>query len=896
MPLFSESSWIKTTCPYCGVGCGVEARVTTSNSIEVRGDQSHPANYGRLCSKGIALGDTVINTGRLLEPMIQQQAVSWNQALDKVAQGFSESIQNYGPDSVAFYVSGQLLTEDYYVANKLMKGYIGSGNIDTNSRLCMSSSVAGHKRAFGSDTVPNCYEDFEQADLILLVGSNLAWCHPVLYQRIKAAKAARPNLKVVVVDPRLTDSCDEADLHLAIQPGTDVLLFNGLLNYLAEHKHLNQTYIEAHTQGLSDALASARADTGEKGLNYPHLSRLTGLPIATLDSFYQWFAETEKVLSIYSQGVNQSSAGVDKVNSILNCHLATGRIGRKGCGPFSITGQPNAMGGREVGGLANMLAAHMEFDRPEHRQNLQQFWQTDHIATRPGLKAVELFDAVAKGKIKALWIMATNPVVSMPDANRVKTALEQCPLVVVSDCIADTDTTRCADILLPAQGWAEKDGTVTNSERRISRQRALIPSNGKAKADWWIICQVALRMGFVGFNFSSSADIFREYAALTGFRNEGKRDLDISPLSTISDEYYEQLLPQQWPLIVADTDISQKRFFSEGDFYTDNRKGNLIPVRFKPPQTQVSSSYPMVLNSGRIRDQWHTMTRTGLAPQLNGHRPEPMVSINPQDARCFELSDGDIAQLNSRWGQAKARILISSEMNPGQLFMPMHWTAVDSSEGKVCPLISPDVDPISGQPELKFTPVSIQAWAFRSEAMVISRTELDTKPFDYWVRQRIQQGFLYYLASSQEGLLVTQMKVMTGQHQGVRLQYENISEELNRYALIINKEIHHAWVVAPRVNQDKYAWLSTLLTEEANRDTQQAILSGEACGSLQAGKTVCACKQVGESSIVNCIREQSCSSTEEISLHTQAGTGCGSCIPELGRLLREYGSSIRLVS
>ena len=657
-----SDDWIKTTCAYCGVGCGVEAKVDSNGEVSIRGDDSHPANYGRLCSKGLALGDTVVPEGRLLQPSINGKTTSWDQALDHVAEGFKKTIDRYGPDSIALYVSGQLLTEDYYVANKFIKGYVGTGNIDTNSRLCMSSSVAGHKRAFGSDTVPNCYEDFELTDLLVLVGSNLAWCHPVLYQRIKVAKEQRPNLNIIVIDPRHTDTCELADLHLALQPGSDVALFNGLLNYLATNNHLNHSYLENHTQGFSDALNTARQDTGEDGVDFLQLSRVTGIPIAYLESFYQCFAENDKVLTLYSQGVNQSSAGVDKVNSILNCHLATGRIGREGSGPFSLTGQPNAMGGREVGGLANMLAAHMEFDNPDHIQTVKDFWQLKTIATQPGLKAVDLFDAVHSGKIKALWIMATNPVVSMPNADKVKEALKQCPLVVVSDCIADTDTTRCANVLLPACGWSEKDGTVTNSERRISRQRQLIASSGEAKPDWWIIAQVALRMGYAGFNFLSVADVFREYAAMTGFQNKGQRDLDISPLADMNDDDYENLSPQQWPLACIDQGVTQKRFFADGGFYTKTGKGQLVAVSYRPPQTQVSQHYPMVLNTGRIRDQWHTMTRTGLAPKLGGHKTEPYLQISPQDARCFQLEDGDIAQLSSEWGLGKEAIALLRQL------------------------------------------------------------------------------------------------------------------------------------------------------------------------------------------------------------------------------------------
>ncbi len=523
------SDIIQTTCPYCGVGCGISAKVDEqSRQVKISGDATHPANFGRLCSKGSALGETVELKGRLLQPRIYGRDAGWAEALDLVADSFVSTIEKYGADAVAIYGSGQLLTEDYYVANKLMKGFIGSGNMDTNSRLCMSSSVAGHKRAFGSDTVPGCYADYEQADMIVLIGSNAAWCHPVSFQRIRAAKEANPALKIVVIDPRRTASCDIADLHLPLASGSDASLFNGLLHFLSEQDALDSAYIDAHTEGFAQALNAA-------GVEVEQVAAYCRLDKDDLRRFYQWFAGHEKVMSLYSQGVNQSSSGTDKVNAIINCHLATGRIGRPGMGPFSLTGQPNAMGGREVGGLSHQLAAHMDFSSTDDIDRVARFWNTQNIAKKPGYPAVELFDAIHDGKVKAVWIMGTNPVVSLPNADKVKRALQQCDFVVVSDCIADTDTTALAHVLLPAQGWSEKDGTVTNSERRISRQRTLFKPAGDAKPDWWIITQVARRMGFEqAFHYQSPVEIFREHAALSGFENNGLRDFDISAFAKIS--------------------------------------------------------------------------------------------------------------------------------------------------------------------------------------------------------------------------------------------------------------------------------------------------------------------------------------------------------------------------
>ncbi|MDR3373431.1 MAG: molybdopterin-dependent oxidoreductase, partial [Ancalomicrobiaceae bacterium] len=588
----------KTTCPYCGVGCGVIATRDESGAVSVRGDPDHPANFGRLCSKGSALAETLSLDDRLLTPEIGGARATWDEALDLVARRFSETIAEHGPDAVAFYVSGQLLTEDYYVANKLMKGFIGSANIDTNSRLCMSSSVAGHRRAFGSDTVPGCYEDLETADLVVLVGSNLAWCHPVLYQRLMAAREARP-IRLVVIDPRRTATAEAADMHLGLAPDTDVALFGGLLAHLCRNGHADAGYVAAHTGGIEAALEAVAE------LDVPRTAQLTGLTEEEIADFFAAFAATEKVVTVYSQGVNQSVSGSDKVNAILNCHLVTGRIGREGMGPFSVTGQPNAMGGREVGGLANMLAAHMSLDSPTDRALVQTFWASPRLAETPGLKAVELFQAMRAGSVKAVWIMATNPVDSLPEADSVRQALEACPFVVVSDVVCATDTTVHAHVLLPAAAWGEKSGTVTNSERRISRQRAFLEPPGEAQPDWWIVAEVARRIGHAeGFDFASPAAVFREHAALSGFRNDGSvRAFDIGLHADISEEDYEALRPFQWPARrhrpgdALPANPGPSRFFSAGGFHTPDRRGRFVATPYTPSPKAPSADFPFVLNT-----------------------------------------------------------------------------------------------------------------------------------------------------------------------------------------------------------------------------------------------------------------------------------------------------------
>src|SRR5712664_2624782 len=565
----------RTTCPYCGVGCGILATPEAGGGAAISGDPEHPANFGRLCSKGSALGETLSAESRLLYPMIRcrkgtMERVAWSDALDHVAHRFKHIVARDGPDAVAFYLSGQLLTEDYYVANKLMKGFVGSANVDTNSRLCMASSVAGHRRAFGADTVPGCYEDLDEADLLVLVGSNAAWCHPVLFQRMLASKLER-GARIVVIDPRRTDTAGDADLYLGLKPGTDTALFSGLLVQLADTGALDHDYIERHTSGFQDALARARSIAGSVAAT----ALATGLSEVDVADFFQMFRNTPRVVTMYSQGVNQSAQGTDKVNAIINCHLATGRIGKPGASPFSLTGQPNAMGGREVGGLANQLAAHMGFTPPDI-DRVRRFWKAPRIATHEGLKAVQMFEAIARGQIKALWVIGTNPAVSLPDANVAREALKKLELFVVSENVRSNDTVDAGPhVLLPAQAWGEKSGTVTNSERCISRQRAFLTPPGEARPDWWIVSEVAKRLGFgAAFDFGSAADVFREHASLSAFENDGRRDFDIGGLKSLSDEAFDAMAPAQWP--AREAAQPQQRFFAEGGFFSNDHKARFI--------------------------------------------------------------------------------------------------------------------------------------------------------------------------------------------------------------------------------------------------------------------------------------------------------------------------------
>lgn len=885
---------IRTTCPYCGVGCGLIADVAADGDVAIKGDPEHPANFGRLCSKGAALAETIGLDGRLLHPMVDGCRADWDHAVDAAATRLRTTIERYGPDAVAFYVSGQLLTEDYYVANKLMKGFIGAANIDTNSRLCMSSAVSGYKRAFGSDTVPCSYEDLELAELVVLVGSNMAWCHPVLYRRLVQAKEGNPRLKVVVIDPRRTDSCDIADLHLPLAPGSDAILFNGLLHHLQRAGKCNDAFVGGCTRGVAAALAAAHDSSPDTAT----VAARCGLAPDAVAQFFDWFAAAERVVTAYSQGVNQSSSGTDKSNAIINCHLFTGRIGAPGAGPFSITGQPNAMGGREVGGLANQLAAHMDFT-PEAIARVARFWRTSGIAHKPGLTAVEMFDAVERGEIKAIWIMATNPVVSMPDADHVRRALQHCPVVIVSDCMADTDTVRLAHIRLPALAWGEKEGSVTNSERRISRQRAFLPPPGDARPDWWIVSQVARRLGHRdGFAYRGPAEIFREHAALSAFENGGMRDFDIGACAALDDGAYHAMKPFRWPA-PAGPGSDGARLFADGRFYTADGRARFIAVAPRPSAVETNAVWPLILNTGRMRDQWHTMTRSGKAPRLSRHSPEPHVQIHPMDARRHGVDDGALACVQAPLGKVIVRVRIDAAQRPGSLFVPIHWNSVYASCGRVGTLIPAHTDPISGQPELKQAPVTISPYRPEWHGFLISRRQLQlTMP--YWVRARDADTWNYVVAGEVPAGDWSRFarELLCDQPRGDWIEYFDDANGIYRAARLVNGRLESCLFVTRELQLPSREWLETLFLRERLGESERiGLLSARAPGNSACaiGNTVCACHGVGEATIRSAIRGQGCNSVQAIGAVLKAGTQCGSCVPELKRLLSEEQQRLQAV-
>ena len=887
---------INTTCPYCGVGCGITVSNSSSNSsqaVVITGDKNHPANFGKLCIKGKNVADTLDNNNRLKAPLINNKVQKWSRALDFVASKINQSIEKFGKESVGFYVSGQLLTEDYYVANKLMKGFIGSGNIDTNSRLCMSSAVSAHKRAFGEDIVPMSYSDITKADLIVLAGSNLAWCHPVLYQRIREEKSRRPELTLVVIDPRETASTELADLHLPIRAGQDITLFNGLLNYLNQEGFINQALLTSvdKSSGLTQALANAKEDS--------QLLAATGLSEQDIERFYQLFANNSKVVTVFSQGINQSKQGTDQVNGIINCHLVTNKMGKIGSGIFSITGQPNAMGGREVGALANTLASHIEFTDTHLHAALANFWQTNNLAKNEGYKAVDLFDAVESGKIKVLWIMATNPLVSMPGHEKIKQALQKCPLVIVSDCVASNDTLEYADVILPAQTWGEKSGTVTNSERRISRQRSFLMPFGQAKPDWWIISEVAKRMGFSAqFSYDSVHQIFAEHARLSGLKNEGSRAFDISAFGDLTSDQYQRLQPFQWPQPQGRAiRVSEQSFFSNGHYYHKNNKARVIAIK-----SNVTAENPnlFTLNTGRNRDQWHTQTRTGKSSLLSQRHPEPEVEINQQDAELLNITSGQLVTIEADDKRVKEQFLMRARVTNTQrqkeLFIAIHWSASNFNQGCVSKFVKATTDALSGQPAFKHSKVTVNPWQTHSEAMLVVKNPITENLAMYQVEQKITGGYCYYLASTESPtvfferlnhFLLTNPQQVLNKQENTILNASDPTKKYFRKSYFVQGNMQATILVAQHKDDLPQGWISQVFKFTSSMDTQRNILSGDS-KRLQSKETFCHCLNIELNDIEQAIASGKVT-VDSIRAKTNAGNGCGSCIGDIALKLKQCG-------
>ncbi|HEY6094153.1 MAG TPA: molybdopterin-dependent oxidoreductase [Gallionellaceae bacterium] len=913
----------RTTCCYCGVGCGVIIRSEGNRITGVSGDPDHPANAGRLCSKGATLHLTARDELRALQPELRtqreakRQPASWDVALDHVAERFAGIIRAHGPDAVAFYISGQLLTEDYYVFNKLAKGLIGTNNIDTNSRLCMSSAVAAYKATLGMDAPPGCYDDIEQASCIFIAGSNTAYAHPILFRRIEAARRANPELKLIVVDPRRTDTASAADLHLAILPGTDVVLFHAMLHVMLWEGWCDMNYIAAHSEGFEQLKATVRDYTPQ------YAASVCGISIDDILLAAKWFATSGATLSLYCQGLNQSSQGTDKNAALINLHLATGHIGKPGAAPLSLTGQPNAMGGREVGGMANLLSGHRDMSNPQHRAEVAGLWGVDSVPEQPGKTAVEMFEAVRTGKIKAIWIACTNPAQSMPDLNQVTTALQQAELVVLQDCFRHTETAAFADVLLPATSWGEKSGTVTNSERCISRVRAAVAAPGAARHDWQIVVDFARRLarhlhplptplpqagegtitlspasgremerGQMLFPYTNPEEIFNEHRASTI-----GRDLDIGGLSYAVLEHNG---PQQWPYPL-DPAARKQRLYGDGRFPTASGKARFANLRSAPTAEDIDARYPLHLSSGRLRDQWHGMSRTGTVGRLFSHVEEPLLSMSEADMVRRSLSEGDLVQVSSRRGKLNLRVQATPELRPGQVFIPMHWGAQFMSGLGVNALTLDACDPASKQPELKHAAVQVEKlqlpWqmaALRRGHALRRMAQLQPllQRFDYaalGLYGRDEELVMLRTAHGtpvDEALLAEIDAILGLDDANEVMNYRDARRGISKRALMEDGRLLGVRLTGETMARD---WLKEVIASGADAQAMRpwlfAPLSAPPTGQAQRGHIVCNCLDVSELEIMTEFRHGL--DLAAIQSKLKCGTQCGSCLPELKRLVAQ---------
>jgi assimilatory nitrate reductase catalytic subunit len=811
---------VATTCCYCGVGCGVIA-VSSKNSItSVRGDPAHPANFGRLCTKGMALHLSTDAGARLLHPEVNGARASWDEALDFAARKFADVIEKHGPDAVAFYISGQLLTEDYYVFNKLAKGLIGTNNVDTNSRLCMSSAVAGYKMSLGADAPPCAYEDIDAADLILIAGSNTAFAHPIVYGRIEEARARNPAQKLIVIDPRATVTARAADLHLALKPGTDVALFNAFLHFLVHENLVDRAFVGKRTENLEQLKPLIDYWTPQRA------AETCELPVEDIVRAARMFGAAGSALSLYCQGLNQSANGTFKNSALINLHLATGQIGRPGAGPFSLTGQPNAMGGREVGGMANLLSGHRDLSSQKDRDEVAALWGVRSVPERPGKTAVEMFEAIGRGEIKAVWIACTNPAQSMPDVNAVRKALERAELVVVQEAFRDAETCAYADVLLPASSWAEKEGTVTNSERRISRVRAAVAPPGEARADWQIAVDFAKKLSPEKAKllpYGSPEEIFDEHRETTR-----GRDLDITGLSYA---LLERDGPQQWPYPAGATG-GRTRLYSDGVFPTSSGRARFVVTEYEPPAESPDDEYPLRLTTGRLRDQWHSMTRTGIVARLFSHSPEPEIVLHKDSFQGF--GDGSLVRVSSRRGSIVLKARASDDMRPGDAFIAMHWGSRFLGGTGSNALTLPAIDPYSKQPELKHAAVRAQAFAARWHGT-----------FSAPARPELQRAAAPWLA-----------------------RFDYAAQSLAEGA-----EVLFRLELASAQDPDPAA-LAAL--EQLFGGPPDTVTSA-------AERAVCACFKVGESAVRSAVARGA--TLAKLQKDLKCGTNCGSCVPELRRLL-----------
>jgi assimilatory nitrate reductase catalytic subunit len=893
----------KSTCCYCGVGCGVIISSQNDKIIDIKGDPNHPANFGRLCTKGSTLHLTAKLDNRLLYPEMRitrearRKRVSWDDSLNYLTEQFAQTIEKYGPDSVAFYISGQLLTEDYYVFNKLAKGLIGTNNVDTNSRLCMSSAVTGYKATLGSDAPPACYEDIDHTECLFITGSNTAFAHPIIFRRIEDAKKNNPNLKIVVVDPRRTDTAQAADLHLAILPGTDVALYNGMLHVLLWEGLLDMAYIQARTNGFDALKDTVREYTPKM------VADICGIKEADIITAAKWFGKGPS-LSMYCMGLNQSIHGTEKNAALINLHLATGQIGKLGAGPFSLTGQPNAMGGREVGAMANLLSAHRDLANPEHRAEVAKFWGVESVPETPGKTAIEMFDAVKDGSIKAIWIACTNPAHSMPDLNNVIAALQNAELVVVQDAYSNTDTNQYADVLLPASTWGEKEGSVTNSERRITRVNPAIPTPAEARHDWAIMVDFAQRLekrlakNSNLFPYTTTEEIFNEHRETT----RGK-DLDITGLSY---SLLNEQGPQQWPFKSCDTS-GAARLYTDGVFQKPDGKAQFVNTTYKGTADKTDVRHPLHLLTGRLRDQWHGMSRTGTVAQLFNHAGEPVIQMNADDMSRRSIKNGEIVKVSNKRGSLVLAAQLSDEVQASQTFIAMHWGSQFMHGLGVNALMPPAFDKASKQPELKHTAIRIEKLSLPWRMTVMrSIQNLDMLEkvrgllanFDYatcglFGRQNEHHvGMLILRAAhtqAPDSELIEQIdQILAMTNDMPLLNYQDAKRGISKRILVTNDsgkpEVTGVRLVGETLATD---WLKEVMTSgEFTAELRRwalAPLSNPPAGQRSRGKIICNCLDVAENDIIETIQLGADLITLQNKL--KCSTECGSCVPELKRLV-----------
>jgi ferredoxin-nitrate reductase len=711
----NKEKGVQTTCCYCGVGCGILVNKDAQGRINIDGDKDHPVNKGMLCSKGMNLHYTVMDTSdRLLYPEMRynknqpRQRVSWDVALERTAAVFKTLIDKYGPDSVAFYASGQCLTEEYYVVNKLIKGFIGSNNIDTNSRLCMSSAVVGYKMSLGEDSVPVSYDDIELCDTIFVAGGNPAWCHPILWRRVEAAKEKNPDLKIIVSDPRKTQTCSLADIHLQVNPGTDVTLHHAIGRCLIEDGAIDFDFINDHTESFE----KYRITVFERTI--PEAAAICGIDEKDISLAATYIGKAKGFITMWTMGLNQSVIGVNKNLSLINLNLITGHIGKPGSGPFSLTGQPNAMGGREVGGLSNLLPAHRDLSNETHRNEVEKFWQIPlgTIQPKAGLTATEMFTALNDGKLKAIWIMCTNPLISLPDVRVAEEGLKKAKFVVVQDITNKLETLPYADVVLPAAAWAEKEGTMTNAGRYISLLSKITDAPGEALPDAEIICRFAKKMGYHGFDYKNAAEIYEEHALLTKGTTIDISDLNYTIL--------KDKRAVQWPYTKQINGHGTARLFTDKKFHTISQKAHIRSFPDNNESEQTDSVHPLILTTGRIRDQWHTMSKTGKVNKLKQHISEAFLEIHPDDAEERNIGDGELVEVFNTRGKVRLKAKISVDIKKGVCFLPMHWGKILNSDlNRANNLTNNLVDPLSKEPDFKFTAVQVLRYRKPKQRIVV---------------------------------------------------------------------------------------------------------------------------------------------------------------------------------